>query len=51
MVAVWVVVEVCCVDMVDNMALLNVAYSNEKNFEFKVLRNNEELIILGTIND
>lgn len=46
-----VILSINGVDMVDNMALLNIAYSNEKNFEFKVLRNNEELIILGTIND
>ena len=39
-----VILSINGVDMVDNMALLNVAYSNEKNFEFKVLRNNEELI-------
>lgn len=39
------------VDLIDNMSLLNFAYSNETNFEFKVIRNNEEIILTGTAND
>lgn len=35
----------------NNKDLLSIEYSNERTYEFKLIRNNEEIILLGSISD
>lgn len=39
------------VNMIGNRDLLSIEYSNDRKFDFKVLRNNEELTLSGSISD